>query len=59
MTSQLIYDFFYFYSYEFDPNNQVINIKDTKGFSDKVKKNKYPYTIVDPFEDLRNPGVSV
>ena len=27
-VAQLIYEFFYFYSYEFDPATMVINIKD-------------------------------
>lgn len=27
--AQLVYEFFYFYVYEFNPSNMVINIKET------------------------------
>lgn len=57
--AELIYEFFYFYVYEFDYNNQVIDIKNSSGFSPKCSRDKYPFSIVDPFEASRNPGCSV
>mmetsp|Transcript_28370 Transcript_28370/g.27318 ORF Transcript_28370/g.27318 Transcript_28370/m.27318 type:complete len:200 (-) Transcript_28370:35-634(-) len=59
---ELLYEFFYFFTYCFDPQNQVINVKDGEnGFAAKSTKeeDKYPYSIVDPFETYRNPGISV
>mmetsp|Transcript_21780 Transcript_21780/g.33658 ORF Transcript_21780/g.33658 Transcript_21780/m.33658 type:complete len:162 (+) Transcript_21780:2507-2992(+) len=77
-VSQLIYEFFYFYVYEFDSANMVINIKEDgsdtippldadaspmkgirHGFSQKFRKDRFPFSIVDPFEVQRNPGCSV
>ena len=57
-VTELIYDFFYFYTYEYDQKNQLINIKDG-GFTRKFMRDKYPFSIVDPFETQRNPGCSV
>jgi hypothetical protein len=45
--------------YEFDPYKQIINIKDGEGFSPKFSRDKFPFSIVDPFETQRNPGCSV
>ena len=76
-VAQLIYEFFYFYVYEFDSANMVINIKEPgsdrverkcrngqvirvgAGFSQKFHRDRFPFSIVDPFEVQRNPGCSV
>ena len=58
-VSELLYEFFYFYSYEFDSTTQVIDIKNGGGFSPKCSRDRYPFSIVDPFEPTRNPGCSV
>ncbi len=76
-VSELIYEFLYFYVYEFDTSTMVINIKEKwnesvqlvskngqniegrAGFSRKFQKDKYPFSIVDPFEVLRNPGCTL
>jgi len=76
-VSQLLYEFFYFYVYEFDPSNMVINIKEAgsdsvsrkakngqslnrgAGFTQKFHRDRFPFSIVDPFEVQRNPGCSV
>mmetsp|Transcript_32695 Transcript_32695/g.24140 ORF Transcript_32695/g.24140 Transcript_32695/m.24140 type:complete len:107 (+) Transcript_32695:139-459(+) len=55
---ELLYKFFYFYTYEFDPSSQEINVKEG-GFTAKSEANKLPFSIVDPFEKYRNPGTSV
>lgn len=57
--AELLYDFFYFYNYTFDANKQVIDVKNGGGFSPKCSRDKYPFSIVDPFEQQRNPGCSV
>ncbi len=49
-VAELIFDFYYFYSYEFSQNSQVIDIKSPKGFSTKFSRDKFPFSIVDPFE---------
>ena len=58
-VAELIHEFFYFYVYEFDYNNQVIDIKNGGGYSPKCSRDKYPFSIVDPFEASRNVGCSV
>ena len=58
-VAELLYEFFYFYAYEFDYNQKVIDIISNSGFSPKYTRNKYPFSIVDPFETSRNPGCSV
>lgn len=56
--AELIYGFFFFYTYDFDQTRQQINVKDG-GFTEKETKDKCPFSIVDPFESQRNPGRSV
>jgi DNA polymerase sigma len=34
-VGQLLYEFFVFFLYEFDPNNQVISVKEPSGFARK------------------------
>ena len=58
-VSELLFDFFYFFSYQFNSNSQVIDVKNSKGFTPKISKDLTPFTIVDPFEQQRNPGSSV
>jgi len=76
-VAQLIYKFFYFYVYEFDSTNMVVNVKEAgsdsvsrkardgktirggAGFSQKFHKDRFPFSIVDPFEVQRNPGCSI
>ena len=47
-VAQLIYEFYYFYVYEFDPQNMVINIKDgsecvqSRGFANTPGRNTAP-----------------
>lgn len=48
--AELLYEFFYFYNYTFDSSKQVIDIKNGNGFSTKWSGDKYPFSIVDPFE---------
>lgn len=58
-VAELLYEFFYFYTYEFDQRTQVIDVKNGGGFSLKCSRDRYPFSIVDPFEPTRNPGCSV
>jgi len=58
-VAELLYEFFYFYTYEFDSHSQVIDVKNGGGFSPKCSRDRYPFSIVDPFEATRNPGCSV
>lgn len=75
-VAQLLYEFFYFYTYEFDPALQLINIKQGEdgpdgrskkdnrpltrpGFSLKQERDRFPFSIVDPFDSHRNPGSTV
>lgn len=58
-VAELVYEFFYFYVYEFDCNKRVIDVKNGGGFSPKCSRDRYPFSIVDPFEPTRNPGCSV
>ena len=58
-VAELLFDFFYFFSYQFNGNSQVIDVKNSKGFTPKISKDLFPFTIVDPFEQQRNPGSSV
>jgi hypothetical protein len=76
-VGELIYEFLYFYVYEFDSSTMVINIKENRnesillksksgkniegkaGFCQKFQKDKYPFSIVDPFEVMRNPGCTL
>ena len=50
-VAELIYNFFFFYVYEFDTANMIIDIKEG-GFTQKKIKDKYPFSIQDPFETL-------
>ena len=58
-VAELLYEFYFFYLYEFDSSTQVIDIKNGGGFSPKCSRDRYPFSIVDPFEATRNPGCSV
>ena len=55
-VGQLIYEFFVFYLYEFEPTSQVISIKEPSGFARKCQNDKLPFSIVDPFDVHKNPG---
>ncbi len=58
-VAELLYEFFFFYTYEFDYHTQVIDVTNRTGFSRKCSRDRYPFSIVDPFEATRNPGCSV
>ena len=55
-VGQLLYEFFVFFLYEFDPNSQVISVKEPSGFARKCQSDKLPFSIVDPFDVHKNPG---
>jgi hypothetical protein len=57
--AELIYEFYFFYTYQYDSTSYVIDVTSGTGFSEKWTKDKYPFSIVDPFEVTRNPGCSV
>lgn len=58
-VGQLLYEFFVFYLYEFEPTRQIISIKETTGFTRKCKPDKLPFSIIDPFDMHKNPGRTV
>ena len=53
---KLLYEFFVFFLYEFDPASQVISVKEPSGFARKCQSDKLPFSIVDPFDVHKNPG---
>ena len=55
-VGQLLYEFFVFFLYEFDPASQVISVKEPSGFARKCQSDKLPFSIVDPFDVHKNPG---
>jgi len=58
-VGQLLYEFFVFYFYEFEPTRQIISIKEPTGFTRKCQSDKLPFSIVDPFDVHKNPGRTV
>lgn len=58
-VGQLLYEFFVFYLYEFDPANAIISVKEQNGFTRKFQPDKLPFSIVDPFDVHKNPGRTV
>jgi hypothetical protein len=58
-VGQLLYEFFVFYLYEFEPTRQIISIKEPTGFMRKCQSDKLPFSIVDPFDVHKNPGRTV
>lgn len=57
-VSQLIYNFFHFYSYDFDPESMQIDIP-KGGFSYKDEHDTSAFSIIDPFDLHNNPGKHV
>ena len=55
-VGQLLYEFFVFFLYEFEPASQVISVKEPSGFARKCQSDKLPFSIVDPFDVHKNPG---
>ena len=55
-VGQLLYEFFVFFLYEFDPQKYVISVKEPSGFARKCQSDKLPFSIVDPFDVHKNPG---
>lgn len=58
-VGQLLYEFFVFYLYEHDHTTQAIAIKEPGGFARKYAGDKMPFSIIDPFDNHKNPGRTV
>ena len=56
--SALMIEFFQFYVNIFDSKYEQINIR-ADGFIKKYVADNFPFSIVDPFDDNKNPGDSV
>lgn len=49
-VGQLLYEFFVYYLYEYEPSMQIVSPKDRGGFARKYNPDKMPFSIIDPFD---------